>query len=53
MRHRSDWVDQDQEWVNRYVQSDDYRDLADYYEGRGLAWGAGGGDELPRFKGAW
>lgn len=53
MRHRNAWMDQDQEWVNRYVQSDDYRDLADYYEGRGLAWGAGGGDELPRFKGAW
>lgn len=51
MRHRGAWGPDDEAWLERYVRSDDYEALADYYAGRGLAWpAADDGDAL--FKGA-
>ncbi len=38
MHHRSDWTCDDREWLAVYVRSEDYADLRDYYQGRGLAW---------------
>ncbi len=50
MHHRSDWTAADAEWLAGYVGSDDYADLRDYYEGRGLGWDDAG--EQPGFKSA-
>lgn len=52
MNHRAAWTDADNQWLTRYVASDDYTDLADYYSGRGLGWTGGSAEEQPRFKGA-
>ncbi|MBO1249394.1 transposase [Comamonas denitrificans] len=51
MRHRDGWTDADHAWIDRYVQSDSYADLRDFYESRGMGWDAGG-DALPVFKSA-
>lgn len=47
--HLADWAQGDAAWVERYARSEGYEALADYYEGRGLAWK--GNDEMG-FKGA-
>lgn len=49
LSHRDDWEAGDQEWVERYVRSEDYAELAEYFAGRGMAWQASGGE---LFKGA-
>lgn len=36
--HRADWTGEDMDWISQYVRGEDYRELADYYAGRGLAW---------------
>jgi len=51
MNNRTAWTDADNQWLARYVASDDYTDLADYYTGRGMGWD-GSQEELPRFKDA-
>lgn len=38
MGHRDAWTDDDSAWLGTYVRSKDYRDLNEYYAGRGLAW---------------
>lgn len=50
MRHRDAWTGVDQEWLAQYVESDSFEQLREYYEGRGLGWGAA--DEQPGFKSA-
>lgn len=50
MAHRSEWSDDDADWMNQYVQGEDYRELAEYYAGRGLAWDDGENSRV--FKGA-
>ncbi len=39
MRHRSQWTPADGAWLRSYVASDDYAQLRDYYEGRGMGGG--------------
>lgn len=51
MQRRSEWTEQDADWLRQYVGSDDYEGLADYYAARGLGWAADGGME-PGFKSA-
>lgn len=50
MRNRPSWSDSDTDWVSKYVASDDYERLHDYYCGRGIGWSAG--DENPVLKSA-
>ncbi|MGJ7611817.1 MULTISPECIES: Mu transposase C-terminal domain-containing protein [unclassified Variovorax] len=38
MAHRSEWSDADTDWVQTYVRSEDYADLSDYFNNRGLGW---------------
>ncbi len=33
------WTDHDAPWLEKYVASEGYKDLEDYYRPRGLAWG--------------
>ena len=49
--HREAWTAADQAWLAGYVASDDYADLRDYYEGRGMGWD-GAGEDAPGFKSA-
>lgn len=49
MGHRTEWTEQDHAWLGRYVKSDDYEALVDYYQARGLAWVSG---DRPALKGA-
>jgi putative transposase len=39
MRHTDAWTTADQHWLNAYAASDEYTDLHDYYESRGLGYG--------------
>lgn len=41
MRHRDQWTPADSTWLHSYVASDDYAQLRDYYEGRGMGSGHG------------
>lgn len=52
MRNRDAWTADDQAWLAAYVASDDYEGLADYYAGRGMAWGDDKGEEPGVFKSA-
>lgn len=54
MHHRDDWSDADRDWLASYAHSNDYADLRDYYEGRGLGWSDAGlnGEDRPGFKSA-
>ena len=45
MRHQQAWSDDDAAWARRYVASEEYEALSDYYAGRGLAWPEEGKDE--------
>lgn len=38
MAHRAEWSDADTDWVQTYVRSEDYADLSDYFNNRGLGW---------------
>ena len=51
MRNRDGWTDADQAWMDRYVQSDSYADLREFYESRGMVWDAAG-DAPAVFKSA-
>ncbi|MCD6663491.1 MAG: Mu transposase C-terminal domain-containing protein [Comamonas sp.] len=51
MAHRDDWQNDDVDWLHRYVTSDGYEGLRDYYCARGLAWDSPG-QEQPGFKSA-
>jgi len=44
MAHRLEWNGDDAAWVQDYVGSEDYAELADYYTGRGLEWQTESGD---------
>ena len=50
MRNRDQWTDADGAWLRNYTASEDYADLRDYYEGRGMGWSDAG--EQPGFKSA-
>lgn len=50
MRSRDAWSDADAAWLRQYAASEDYAELRDYYEGRGLGWNDAG--EQPGFKSA-
>lgn len=50
MRNRDQWTDADGAWLRNYTASEDYADLRDYYEGRGMGWNDAG--EQPGFKSA-
>jgi putative transposase len=48
MRNRDAWSEGDAAWLRQYAASDDYAELHDYYEGRGLGWSDAG--EAPGLK---
>lgn len=48
MTHRDAWIDGDAAWVRSYVQGDDYAELVEYFNSRGLGWS----DEEAGFKSA-
>lgn len=50
MRNRTEWTAADGTWLRNYVASDDYADLRDYYDGRGMGWNDTG--EQPGLKSA-
>lgn len=51
MRNRDQWDAGDTAWLERYVASDDFAALRDYYAGRGMGW-MDAGTEQPGFKSA-
>jgi hypothetical protein len=38
LAHLDSWIDVDGPWLQKFVRSEDYRDLLPYYQSRGLAW---------------
>ncbi len=48
MTHRDRWIDGDAAWVQGYVREDDYAELREYFDSRGLGWS----DEEASFKSA-
>ena len=40
MQHRAAWLEGDAGWMAAYAATDDYAELREYYDSRGLAWSA-------------
>lgn len=40
MQNRAAWLEGDADWIATYAATDDYAELREYYESRGLAWSA-------------